>query len=203
MANAYCTTEEFARHIRLDGGDSIDSDKAYLAVEAAARQIDRHTGWRHGFWQDAAVVTREFYADSTTCCYVEEGISTTSGLVVKIDDADDGTFTTTLTLGTDFVLLPANAADQVPAEPYTEIVIVGSTGFPTGARPRVQVTAKFGWATTPVEVKQANLVQAETLFKATATGAVQFGMDGVAIRMPALNWSAVALLEGYCKARVG
>ena len=205
LTNAYADVDAFLDQIRLTD-DRADLAKAEVALNAASRQIDRHTGWEHGFWQDSAVVVREFFADDPSCCYVEEGISTTTGLIVKLDEADAGTFTTTLTITTDFILLPVNAAKQYPVQPFTEIRLTGSsTRFPQSSygRPGVQVTAKFGWPAVPADVKQACLLQAETLFKASGTGAVQFGLDGAAIRIPALNWSAVALLEGYCKPRVG
>jgi hypothetical protein len=73
-------------------------------------------------------------------------------------------------------------------------------------RPGVQVTAKFGWPAIPDDVTKACLVQAGLLFKAddASLGAIQFADAGVALRMQnRLHPVAEALLEPYCKPRVG
>lgn len=205
LTNAYADVDQFLDWcLRTVNREQLA--KAEMALNAASRQIDHYTGWSHGFWQDDTVKTREFYADDSRCCYVPEGISTTTGLIVKTDDADDGSFGTTLTISTHFILQPVNAADQTPVEPFTEIVLVDylGIGFPMwgSGRPGVQVTAKFGWPVVPVDVTTACLIQAETIFKASGTGVIQAGLDGIPIRSPWMNPSAAALLEGFCRPRV-
>jgi hypothetical protein len=206
ISNGYSDVDTFMEWTHLGNPQRPDVRKMEIAIEAASRQIDAFTGWPHGFWQDSTVVAREFYATGPDCLYISEGISTTTGLIVKTDDDDDGTFETTLTISTNFILLPANAADQSPVEPYTEIRLVdyATVGFPghTSGRPGVQVTAKFGWPAVPTAVENACLIQAETLFKASASGTIQFG-DGFSARVPWMNPSASALLEGFCRPRVG
>jgi hypothetical protein len=168
--------------------------------------IDKHCGRR--FWQDATVVDRQFFADDSMMCYVDD-VSTASGLVVKIDDDADGIFETTLTITTDFILLPLNAADLNPVEPFTEIRNVSDTvtRFPvwSNGRPGVQVTAKYGWPAVPDDVTKACLVQAAQLFKASDAvfGGVPLGLDGGVLRVRAsMSPIAEALLDGYCKPRV-
>jgi len=126
-----------------------------------------------------------------------------------VDDDDDGTFETTLTITTDYVLAPYNAADESPVRPFTEVHYVGDTGtgFPESLtrRPTVQVTAQFGWPAVPVDVKRACLIQSVMLFKASdaAFGVLQLGVDGFASRISArLHPVAEALLESYAKPRV-
>jgi hypothetical protein len=164
LTNAYTDVDTFMEWTHLGNPQRPDVRKMEIAIEAASRQIDAFTGWPHGFWQDSAVVAREFYATG------------------------------------------ADAADQSPVEPYTEIRLVdyATVGFPghTSGRPGVQVTAKFGWPAVPTAVENACLIQAETLFKASASGTIQFG-DGFAARVPWMNPSAAALLEGFCRPRVG
>ena len=146
--------------------DTDDDAKIERSVEAASRQIDGWCGRR--FWQDASVATREFFADDARCCYVDD-ISTTTGLVVKIDDDADGTFETTVTISTDFILLPLTAEDEYdPDWPYSEIRLVDNYSFPrpSNGRPGVQVVAKFGWAAVPNDIEKACIIQSEMLFKA-------------------------------------
>lgn len=185
--------------------DTSDDSMIELAVEAASRQIDGYCGRR--FWQDSTVVTREYHAYSGYCCEVDD-ISTTTGLVVKIDEDADGTFETTLTISTDFVLLPLNAADEAPVRPYTELLAADNYQFPRlgNGRPGVQVTAKFGWPAVPDNVEKACIIQAVQLFKAkdAAFGVATFGDVGGGMRVRAgLNPIAQALVDQYAKPAVG
>ena len=186
-------------------GDGAEDAQLTVALQAASRQIDAHCGRR--FWQDDNVVVRDFYADDPTCVQVDD-ISTTTGLIVKADTSGDGTYGTTLTINTHFLLLPRNADKNYPVQPWTEIVLTDQTTgyFPTYGRPGVQVTAKFGWPTVPEAVKKACLVQAVQLYKAASApfGGVQLGQDGLIMRVrQELNPLAAGLLSGppYCKPR--
>ena len=208
ITNGYATLDQLKAQMRITVSDYLDDDRMELSIAAASRQIDAHTGRR--FWQDSTVVDRQFYADNSRICMIDD-VSTLTGLVVKVDDDDDGTFETTLTITSNFILRPLNAADMVPVHPWDELVLVDSNGavsFPvhgTG-RPGVQVTARFGWPAVPDDVTKACLVQAGLLFKAddASLGAIQFADAGVALRMQnRLHPVAEALLEPYCKARVG
>ena len=132
-----------------------------------------------------------------------KGISTLTGLIVKIDTDYDGTFETTLTIDTDFILEPLNALTEVPAWPYTEIVLVANYAFPTGRRAGAQVTAKFGWPAIPDDVTMANALLAHDLFKSKdapfgVAGATDFGV----LRIKQ-NSTIMALLEGFRKVSVG
>lgn len=187
LTNSYATLEELATELGIS--DSQQSTQMETALNAASRQIDAYTGRRHGFWQDATVKIREYFADDPHLLEVPDGISTTTGLVVKVDINDDGQFATTLTITTDFILLPVNAAVDVPVRPYDAIRIVNpSYYFPRSSygRPGAQVTSRFGWPTThPDDVNKACLIQSTQLFKASAAtfGAVQLGIDGSVIRL--------------------
>lgn len=185
IVNGYCTLAQLRSELgNYASGDTSDDSKMEMSIEAAARAIDDHCGQR--FWQDSSVVDRQFYADSPRCCFVDTdqcaGISTTTGLVVKIDEDGDGTFETTLTINTDFILLPLNAADEAPARPYTEIRLVDNYSFPilSNGRPGVQGSAKFGWAAVPDQAEKANMIVAADLFKSKdapfgVVGSAEFG----------------------------
>jgi len=207
LTNAYCTVAELADELEINAAEAARLNaKMERAINSASRMIDKHTGRR--FWQDANVVDRQFFADDSVTCYVDD-ISTTSGLIVKIDDDADGTFETTLTISTDFILLPVNAGDLNPVEPFTEIRNVSDTvtRLPVWSygRPGVQVTAMFGWPAVPDDVEKACRVQAAQLLKASDAifGGVSLGLDGGVLRVRAtMTPLAEALLEGYCKPRV-
>jgi hypothetical protein len=208
ITNGYSTLALLKAELGIPTGTTDKDSRCEVAVEAASRQIDAHCGRR--FWQDATVVAREFFADSSTEVTVEgfDGdISTVTGLIVKADDDNDGTFETTFTITTHFVLLPANAADNSPVWPYTTIRLVdGSSWFPVrySGRPGVQVTAKFGWPAVPTDVGKACLIQAVQLFKSSDAvfGGLSFGDGGFMRVRGEMNPMAAGLLAPYCLARV-
>tara|TARA_R110000868_G_scaffold82598_1_gene233165 strand:- start:1214 stop:1840 length:627 start_codon:yes stop_codon:yes gene_type:complete len=206
ITNGYATLDQFKAQMRIGVSDYEDDARMELAVAAASRQIDAHTGRR--FWQDSTVKVREFICVDDDCVFVDD-ISTTVGLIVKTDSDTDGTYETTLTVDVDFKLAPWNAADETPVRPYEELRLMplSSNYFPQNEDfPTFQVTAKFGWPAVPDDVTKACLVQAGLLFKAddASLGAIQFADAGVALRMQnRLHPVAEALLEPYCRARVG
>ena len=204
LTNAYATLAQLKAENNIGGADTSYDTKLEIALNAASRQIDGYTGLF--FYQDSALSVRTYYADDGETCHVDD-ISTTTGLIVKTDDNDDGTFENTLTLNTHFILLPTNAAAKHPVEPYTCIRLVdsGITAFPMSysGRPGVQVTAKFGWPAVPDDVEKACLIQATQLFKASDAvfGGLSFEAGILRVR-DTLNPMAAALVERYCKPRV-
>jgi hypothetical protein len=199
ITNGYTTLALVAAELGTSTAANYDA-RIEQAIEAASRQIDDYCGRR--FWQDSTVVTREFYCDHPTELVSQAGavmdISTTTGLIVKLDTGDNGGFATTVTISTEFVLTPPNAADE--GLPYTGIRLVDGDAFPMSERrPGCQVTAKFGFATVPEPVAQACLIQSVLLFKATdaAMGGLSFG-DGAFMRVRGgLNPIALSLVDRY------
>lgn len=201
--NCYCSIEDALLQIGIT--DSQSDSRMDAAINAASRQMEWHTGNR--WWADSTVVVREYYPDDSTTLCIPEGLSTVTGLIVKTDTDDNGTYETTLTISTNFIVTPPNAADAYPIQPYSGLQIVdGTSYFPRSAygRPTVQVTAKFGWPSVPADVKQACIIQAVQLYKSTeAVFGILGGFDqGVRVGR-GLNPIAESLLEGYCRPRVG
>ena len=101
-------------------------------------------------------------------------ISTTTGLIVKTDDNDDGTYETTLTINTDYIVEPSNprilkiTGGTTYYEPYNKITILdtrSSERFDPTIKNNVQVTAKWGYSIVPEDIKTATLIQALRYFK--------------------------------------
>lgn len=202
ITNGYCTLTALKGELNIT--DLSYDTKLETAINAASRQIDGYTGRR--FWQDSTVQTRQFYAEDWTTCEVDD-VSTLTGLIVQADQDDDGTFETTYTITTNFIMLPTNAEDMYPVRPYDTIRLVdsGISVFPRSAsgRPGVQVTAKFGFASVPEDVEKATLIQATQLYKASDAvfGGLSFEAGILRIR-ETLNPMAAALVEPYVKPRV-
>ena len=207
ITNGYSTRVLLKAELNIPTADTDDDTRIDAAVNGASRQIDAFCGRK--FWQDATVVDRQFFADDLyELCGFD--ISTTTGLVVKIDNDDSGTYETTLTIDTDFIVAPVNAADEYPVWPYTSLKILttGSYLWPlqTSGRPGVQITAKFGWPAVPDVVAQACLIQAKNLFKATSGTFSGYQLSegaGIALRIPGMDYVAAALLDEFRRERVG
>lgn len=205
MTNVYGTITDLRIAAGLTSGNQEFDTKLEAAGDSAARMIDAHCGRPHGFWQDSTVVARSYVVDDR--CHLDvDDISTTTGLIVKVDDNDDGTFETTWTIDTHFVVGPFNAAAD--SRPYEWITPVSGNAFPFSSygRPSVQVTAKFGWASVPTDVKKAWLIQAVQLYKSDDApfGGVALGIDGGVLRLGArLHPIAEGLLARVAKPRVG
>lgn len=196
LVNAYCTLAEAKADQSIT--DSISDTILDYAINAASRQIDGHTGRR--FWQDGTVVNRTYWAEDSGWCVVDD-ISTTTGLVVKSDDDLDGVYETTLTITTDFILTPRNAALDVPVRPFECIQTVTGAKFAVGDRPGVQVSAKFGWPAVPDDVRKACIIQSWQLAKSSSApfGVISFGDTGFMQMRAPMNPQAAALLEPYVR----
>jgi len=204
IVNGLATLTEFKSVLGIAAADTTDDAELEDCVETASRDVEAYCGKGRKFWQDSTVVDRKYFPSNTACLYVDD-ISTTTGLVVKVDLDDDGTFETTLTIDTDFAVRPVNAAADYPVRPWTRIVLLGGalSGWQclSSGRPFVQVTAKFGWSAVPEAVKRATLLQAKTLFKAddTTFGTFQLGIDGQARNVPRMDPVAAARLEPFVR----
>lgn len=199
MASSYVTAAEVQAALPISSTDDVSL--LNIAITGASRGIDSYCGQR--FWVDSAVTVRQYHASESRHLVVDP-ISTTTGLIVETDTAGDGTFATTLTITTDFLLQPVNAAAETPPEPYT-LIWLPSASFPlsTNGRPTVQVTAKFGWPAIPDDVRAAALLLARDLFKEMkdapfgVAGTAEFGV--LRIRQ---NSTARTLLSRYRRAMV-
>lgn len=114
------------------------------------------------FANTTATSARVFRATDYSCLEVDD-FATTTGLVIATDSGSDGTFETTWA-STDYELEPLNGLLDGQSWPYTRIRAINRT-FPVTARAGVQVTASWGWPSTPPEVTQAAYILALDLFK--------------------------------------
>lgn len=118
--------------------------------------------------------------DSPTEAIVHD-IHDTENLVIETDSADSGAFADTWT-SDDYVLEPLNNLEGESYSPYWRIRAVGGLWFPTcNRRPALQVTAAWGWAAVPADVKQGALIKVGRLFtrKDSPQGVAGFGEFGV------------------------
>ncbi len=170
----YCLVSDVKAQPSITGTGS-DTVIAAL-ITAASRAIDNFCNREEGFVADAVASVRYYVGRGKPWLFVDD-IATASSLAVAVKEAigDEENEYETWTVG---AIGATTGADVFPATgdparpdfnrlPYT-ILVVGPNGdyavFPDGAGtrgiPTVQVTAKWGYATTtPAPIEQACITQ--------------------------------------------
>jgi len=197
ISNGYTTVATFQSYTGMSSVTADETVNIEKAIESASRSIDRMTNRR--FWADSSATARQYRATDFYRLFVDD-ISSTSGLIVKTDSAGNGSYATTLTINTDYILDPLNAPQL--ERPYTIITLVGTTLFPSpiNLRPGIQVTAKFGWynGTPPDDIEEACLILSTDLVKrASSVGGVVGLSELGAIRMSPLGRDVQAMVRPY------
>jgi hypothetical protein len=197
ITNGYTTVATFQSYTGMTTITADETVNIEKAIESASRSIDRMTNRR--FWADTNATARQYRATDFYRLFVDD-ISSTTGLIVKTDTGGDGTFETTLTFNTDYILDPVNAPQL--ERPFTVVTMVGTTLFPSpvNLRPGVQVTAKFGWynGTPPDDIEEACLILSTDLVKrASSVGGVLGLSELGAIRMSPLGRDVQAMVRPY------
>ena len=205
MAGQYIDKADLKAYIGLSGtaqDDNIDN-----AIDSASRLIDKICGRR--FYQDSVVNVKTFTPNNSL--YLETpDISTTTGLIVKLDDDDDGTYEKTLTINTDFIVEPTNPRinriiDGITYyEPYNKITILdtrSSERFDPTIKSNVQITAKWGWTKIPSDIITATLIQSLRFFKRKDTPFNTYGdvNTGVSELFSKIDPDVQTLLKGLKK----
>lgn len=202
LTNAYATVGELAGYLSSTiAAQTALEDRAVDALNASSRQVDQWCGDR--FYADSPATARTFRAWSSTCLDVPS-ISTTTQLAVATDINDDGTFAQAWT-SSDWIVEPSNWDTSGEDRPITRLVAVESLTFPTaGRRPRVQVTARWGWPAVPEPVRQATLLIAARLLRRADSpeGVAGFGEFGPIRVTNRMDPDAAALLAPYRRAAV-
>lgn len=193
VTNGYVTLAGLKNYLRIV--DSVDDTLLEQIIESASRSIDRIANRR--FYLDGSASARRFMQASVVRCQTDD-IGSTTGLVVKTDPDGNGVYQTTLTIDQDFILEPTNA--PAAGRPWTNITIVGSTGFsyPVNMRPQVEVTAKWGWPSVPDDIEQATYILSADLYKRRdAVGGVLGLSEMGAVRMSPLGRDIAAMVRAY------
>ena len=166
ITNGYITQNQLKAFVGIPTSDSQDNDLLDDAINAASRQIDAFCGRQ--FYADGAASARKFFTNDLYRLRVDD-ISTTTGLVVKYDDDDDGTYETTVS-ASEFQLLPINGVvGGIQGNPFyiVELISDGNHEWPldfSSNRPRAEITAKWGFASVPEQIRQATSMLASELF---------------------------------------
>lgn len=168
----YATVAEL-RSFVTRSASTVDDTELQFAVTAASRVVDEFCGRQFG--QVSPVEARLYTAfwDRRRARWLidTDDISSSTGLLVSVDDNDDQVFDRSIT---DFRLWPFNNDER--ARPWTRIIVNPDSTFqPSVAEGAVQVTALWGWTAVPTAVKQATLIEANRIFQRRVS---PFGIAG-------------------------
>jgi len=186
---AYTTTALVKASLGIPLAATAEDTAIQAAIDAAEALIDNYTGRTF----ETVTEARTFLPRTASIVDVDD-IATTDSLVMKTDEDQDGSFETTLTVTTDYVIIK-NAA------PFRLITNV-NRGWPLSlyGRPTIEITATWGYGTSvPDNIKQAALLMATRLFQRKASplgfqaGAIsEFGP----VRISRTDPDVAALLQG-------
>lgn len=194
----WTTWSDLADHLGVSSlvDDSTDAQLMQLALVSAEQQVASHCGRVF----DVAATTasaRVFHPQNAGCCYTDD-IGSLTDLVVRSDDDDDGVYETVWSASA-FLLRPLNGLNDGMVVPWTHITAVQTTPYFRlhDRRPSVQVTARWGWPSTPDAVRMATVLLAAQVFRAkdAPLGVAGFGETGV-VRLRDLPM-VTALLRPY------
>jgi hypothetical protein len=198
ITNGYVTLTELKQAMSIPVSDTIDDAMLEIAVESASRAIDSYTN-------------RNFYSSGTATRYY----SPTNSYVCETDDIsslvslhtlDDNSGYTIAWAAKDYQLEPLNGIVDGKATPYTRIRAIDDYIFQNlNGEATVKVVGVFGYASVPIEVKQACLIQASRLMKRldSPLGVAGFGDLGIMRVSSRLDADVAQLVDTYRKLRVG
>ena len=188
---AYTSQALVKAYLGIPSSTSSENTAIDNAIAAADAEIDQITGRTFVVPSGATAKTFIPYDDYTL--YVDD-VAQLTGLVVKEDTSLDGTYDTTLTITTDYVV-DGNSA------PYRVIKRVDGDMWPRDryGRPTVEVTAFYGYAmAVPDQIKQCSLVIAARLYqrRSSPLGFQAGSVDVGFVRISRTDPEVIALLRG-------
>ena len=188
---AYTSQALVKAYLGIPSSTSSENTAIDNAIAAADAEIDQITG--RTFVVPSGATAKTFIPYDHYTLYGDD-VAQLTGLVVKEDTSLDGTYDTTLTITTDYVV-DGNSA------PYRVIKRVDGDMWPRDryGRPTVEVTAFYGYAmAVPDQIKQCSLVIAARLYqrRSSPLGFQAGSVDVGFVRISRTDPEVIALLRG-------
>jgi len=192
---SYATLAQFKAAVGIT--DSTDDTALQNVLDATDTLIDLYCDRKTGF--GTASETRYYTAEDYQYVLTDDLVSVTT---LQTDDDANGTYETTWTAGTDFVLAPVNSA--LDGFPYTEIdtSVSWPRNFPKDVYRGVKVVGVFGFPSVPAAVVQSEIIQAGAVWSSRTSPFGVIGsadLGGILRQARALHPEAALILEPYRK----
>ena len=189
---AYTTISLVKDYLGIPTAEASQDTALTAAVNAATETVNGVCNTDF----ESTTEARVFRPADPSVVYVDQ-FNTLTGRAAKTDTSDDGTFDTTLTITTDFVVEPFNTA------PFTMLRNVSGT-WPTytSNRATVQVTAAYGDQVAtgvPYAIQQAALMLAARYYqrRSSPLGITTGFQDWGPMRISRQDPDVAALLQQY------
>jgi hypothetical protein len=212
LTHTYIELESVKSTLSIAGVTGYMDEDLQRAIRAACRGVEKACGDRQ-FYPGAAGEQRLFTPLTPRLVRIDDLIELDA---VDIDTAGDGTYSTSWTVDTDFLLTPANAPAK--GEPYTTIVAKWSswpygsdwfvrnldkTGWRGLGANAIRVTGRFGWEATPPGIEQAVLflvTRYAVRARQAPLGILSVGIDeGAAARLARTDPDVAELIKPYVR----
>ena len=169
----YIPSNNFKPFNHIPTSDTQDDTAIGVAITTASRAVEAFCGRS---FEDSGSATARVYKPNQLNRMIVDDFNTTTGLVVKFDTGDNGTYDKTVS-SDDYEVLPYNGISSgISGYPYYQINMVEDDYPIDGERARVQVTARWGWTAVPSEITQSvYLLASEYFFSKNAP----FGVAGL------------------------
>jgi hypothetical protein len=159
ITNGYATLAQVKAALRIPASDTIDDALLEMAIESGSRAIDGYTN-RNFF--SSGTVSRVYAPSTSFVTEIDDLISITT---LKSASDDDSGFDITFK-PTDFQLEPLNGNVDGQPTPFTQVRAIGDYLFNQfNGQATVEVTGVFGFATVPIAVRQATVIQSSRIYK--------------------------------------
>lgn len=172
ITNGYASLNEVKAALKII--DGLDDSQLEMAIESASRLIDGYAG---RYFYNAGTATKYFAAEDMWITQIDD-LQSISELATTNQIGDDYITWST----TDYQLEPLNGRVDGLVSPATRIRAVNQYVFPFyNGQALVKVTGVWGWASVPIAIKQATILQASRIFKRldSPLGVAGFGDMGV------------------------
>ena len=194
IVNGYATLAEFKAYAKITSTDTGDDSVIEDIIEGISRQIDTYCG--RVFFVTTATA-RYFRADEGGLLFIDD-VASTTGFAIATDDDGDGVYENTWA-ATDYNLLPYQSNNS---EPFTMVETSAQSDYAFSTNKKGnKITALWGYAAIPDNVKQAALIAAEaeyhSRFGENMSGVATITGAGVVITPKGIPQSALQKLEAY------
>ena len=192
ITNGYATLAEVKSALRIT--DSADDVLLENEIESASRRVDGYCG--RFFYQTSSTAIPVYPYDIYRVNFPADLPNTS--VTIKIDTNANGTYSTTLVQGVDYILEPTDATIRM--RPYRNARMVGGQTFPTFVEPSfptVQITAVWGWNSIPDDVRAATILLTLRQFARLNAALGVVGFADMAITVRAVDPDVRDLLAPY------
>lgn len=187
----YSSVATIKSYLGIPSGSTSEETAITAALNAADAEIDNICGRTFAVPGATSVKT---YVPTSDKYVIVDDIAQLSGLVVKLDSSDDGTYD--VTLASSSYIMDGNSA------PYTVLRRVDGNSFYRfhSNRPTIQVTAYHGFGmSVPYPIVQASTILAARLYqrRSSPLGVTAGSAEAGVFRISRQDPELVSLLRGY------